>query len=39
VGDWQWLIIGARELTPAELGELEKWEAEADEHRIGPGHT
>lgn len=27
VADWQWLIIGARELTPSELCELETWEA------------
>jgi hypothetical protein len=30
VAEWHWLIIGARELTPAEACELEKWEARTD---------
>jgi hypothetical protein len=30
VADWHWLIIGARELTPAEVEELESWEASTD---------
>jgi hypothetical protein len=31
VDDWEWLIIGARDMTATELGEFEKWEAQRDE--------
>ena len=27
LGTWDWQIVGARDLTPAEVGEFEAWEA------------
>ncbi|MGH3450187.1 MAG: hypothetical protein ACRDQW_05555 [Haloechinothrix sp.] len=30
-GQWDWLIIGAREMTPGQLTEFERWEQEQDQ--------
>ena len=30
VGDWDWLIIGARDMHPTETAEFERWEASHD---------
>jgi hypothetical protein len=29
-GDWDWLIIGARDMSPMELAGFERWEARHD---------
>ena len=29
-GQWDWLIIGAREMTPDQVAEFERWEQEGE---------
>ena len=29
-GDWDWLIVGARDMDPAELAGFERWAARHD---------
>ena len=31
VDAWDWQILGARDMTPADLSEFEKWEAHRDD--------
>jgi hypothetical protein len=31
VDEWDWQIVGARDMRPGELAEFEQWEADGDE--------